>query len=270
MKTGMRPPSLEDMQLWPVPDADKAVRVEPTEKRVRAYLGDTIVADSSRVMIMFETARLPVYYFPVSDVRTELFSAGSRMAHSPLKGAATYYSVAAGDREAGDAAWRYLEPPAECPDITGHVAFHWHALDAWFEEDEEVFGHARDPYHRIDVLQSSRHVQIAIGGRTLAESRRPRLLFETGLPTRYYLPPSDVRLDLLQTSEHRTVCAYKGMTSRYWAATMEDGSVRDVAWSYDAPAPECAGIARLVCFFNERIDLRVDGVHFPRPNTPWR
>jgi uncharacterized protein (DUF427 family) len=263
------PPLLEDIQLWPALDADQRVRLEPTGKRVRAFLGATAVADSTRVMMMFEAGRLPVYYFPVDDVRTDLFKAGSRSDWSPQKGQATYWSVAVDDLEAPDAAWRYLDPMPGCSQLSGYVAFHWRAMSAWFEEDEEVFGHARDPYHRIDVLDSTRHVRVALGGQTLAETDRPRLLFETSLPTRYYIPRLDVRLDLLRHAERRTSCAYKGTTSDYWAAVAEDGSLKEVAWSYRSPSAECARIANLVCFFNERVDVYVDGSLLTRPQTPW-
>jgi uncharacterized protein (DUF427 family) len=263
------PPLLEDLQLWPVLDADHRVRLEPTGKRVRAFLGTTAIADSTHVMVMFETGRLPVYYFPVDDVRTELFRAGSRRDRSPYKGQATYWSVAVDGFEAPNAAWRYLDPVPACSQLAGYVAFHWRTLSAWYEEDEEVFGHARDPYHRIDVLDSSRHVRVVLAGQTLAETDRPRLLFETSLPTRYYIPRLDVRLDLLHPADRRTACAYKGVTSDYWEAVDEDGSLKEVAWSYRSPSTECARIANLVCFFNERVDLYVDGSRLAGPQTPW-
>ena len=144
------------------------------------------------------------------------------------------------------------------------MAFHWALMDAWFEEDEEVFIHPRDPYHRIDVLQSSRKVEVAVNGCILAESLRPRILFETSLPPRYYLSREDVRLALLQPSTTRTGCAYKGFTTQYWAF---EG--RDVAWSYVSPPAEVGKIAGMIAFFNERVDLVIDGQLQPRPVTPW-
>jgi uncharacterized protein (DUF427 family) len=143
-------------------------------------------------------------------------------------------------------------------------------MDSWLEEDEEVFVHARDPYHRIDVLDSSRPIRVMVAGETVAETTRPRLLYETTLPVRYYIPKSDVRLDLLQESDTETACAYKGTTSKYWKAKTASGTLRDVAWCYESPNPEVARIAGRVSFFNERVDaIFVDGKEVPRPHTQW-
>jgi uncharacterized protein (DUF427 family) len=139
-------------------------------------------------------------------------------------------------------------------------------MDAWFEEEEQVFEHPRDPYHRVDVIQSSREVRVEIGGKVVAESRRPRLLFETNLPTRYYLPVEDVRMDLLEPTDTTSVCPYKG-TASYWR--MQAGG-RDVAWSYQDPISECPKIRGLIAFFNERVDaLSVDGELQEKPKTTW-
>jgi len=255
-------PILENMLLGPAPDVI-AVRVEPIAKRVRAFVGGVAIADSCRVMMMFETARLCVYYFPVSDVRTDLLVATSRVVRSAVKGEATYYSIAVDGRTVESAAWRYLDPPAGCPEIGELIAFHWKLMDAWFEEDEEVFVHARDPYHRIDVRNSSREVRVVVNGQTLAVTTRAQFLFETGLPVRYYLPKKDVRMDLLQPSPVKTACAYKGPTSRYWQA------LSDIAWCYENPAPEVGPIAGKVAFFDERVDIYLDGNEMPRPRTKW-
>jgi uncharacterized protein (DUF427 family) len=141
-------------------------------------------------------------------------------------------------------------------------------VDAWFEEDDEVFVHARDPYHRVDVLNSSRHVRVEIDGATVAASRRPRLLFETGLPTRYYLPKADVRMDLLEPTDTTTRCPYKG-EAIYWSARIGGQLREDVVWSYPYPIPEIPKIEHLLAFFNERVDLYVDGELQVRPQTPW-
>ena len=139
-------------------------------------------------------------------------------------------------------------------------------MDAWYEEDEQVIAHAHDPFHRIDVLLSFRHVQVRIGGKVVADTRRSRMLFETGLPVRYYIPREDVDLDALTRSGTVTACAYKGQTSQYWKFR---GDARDVAWSYSSPSPEASAVAGMVCFFNERVDINVDDVVQPRPQTPW-
>ena len=262
-------PALENLLLGPAPKVI-AVRVEPIAKRVRAFVGGVAIADSCRVMMMFETARLGVYYFPIDDVRTDSISATSTVVRSAAKGDATYYSIAVDGRVVENAAWRYLDPPTGCPDIAGFIAFHWKLMDAWFEEDEEVFVHARDPYHRIDVRSSSREVRVIVGGQTIALTRRGQFLFETGLPVRYYIPTEDIHMDLLQPSRATTACAYKGPTSRYWQAATIDGSFQDVAWCYEDPAVEVAPIAGMVAFFNERVDaIYVDGIEMLRPLTTW-
>jgi uncharacterized protein (DUF427 family) len=263
------PPLLENKLVGPEPEAVE-IRLEPSAKRVRAFVAGVAVADSCRVMMMFETARLPVYYFPIDDVRTDLLVPTKRVVKSVYKGDATYYSIVVDCRTADSAAWRYLDPQAGCPDVSGLVAFHWKLMDAWFEEDDEVFVHARDPYHRIDVLNSSREVRVVVGGQVVALSRHARFLFETGLPVRYYLPKEDVRTDLLQPSNTKTACAYKGPTSRYWQATPADGTICDIAWCYEDPTPEVAAIAGRIAFFNERVDaICVDGKPMPRVGTVW-
>jgi len=255
---------LEDIQIGP--GDGREIRLYPTAKRVRAFFGDIAIADSTRVQLMLESGRLPVYYFPVADVRMDLLVPGTRRGTSPTKGEATYLSIDTGKSNASDAAWRYESSPSGGPDLSGLIAFRWRAMDAWYEEDEEVIAHARDPFHRIDVLLSSRRVEVRIRGSVVADTRRPRMLFETGLPVRYYIPREDVHLDLLTPSGTATACAYKGQTSQYWKFP-ED--VRDVAWSYASPSPEVSAIAGMVCFFNERVEISVDGVVQPRPRTPW-
>jgi uncharacterized protein (DUF427 family) len=259
---------MEDIRTGP-PQAQPNISFEPVAKRVRAFVGGVAIADSSLVMMMHETSRLPVYYFPIEDVRTDLLAPSDKIATAPVKGDASYHSIVVDGRVVEDAAWRYLHPLPDCPDISGDIAFHWIKMDAWFEEDEEVFAHARDPYHRIDVLDSSRRVRIILGGQVVADTQRARFLFETHLPPRYYIPAEDVRLDLLQVSETQTRCAYKGQTSAYWSAETAKGA-RDVAWSYAEPTPEASRIAGMISFFNERVDaVFVDGVEQPRTWTPW-
>ncbi len=263
------PPTLENM-LVGVPPGAIEVRLEPIAKRVRAFVGGLAIADSCRVTMMFETARLGVYYFPIEDVRTDLLVATTNVVASPIKGDASYYSIAVDGKTVDNCAWRYLDPSVSCPDIAAFVAFHWRLMEAWFEEDDEVFVHARDPYHRIDVRYSSREVRVVVGGQTLAVSRRAQFLFETGLPVRYYIPKEDVRMNLLQPSPMKTACAYKGPTSQYWRAAANEGLLHDVAWCYEDPAPEVAGIAGMVAFFNERVDaIYVDGEEMPKPVTAW-
>jgi uncharacterized protein (DUF427 family) len=188
---------------------------------------------------------------------------------SPLKGEAAYYTVRVGDRVMENAAWSYDEPPAHGPAVKGYVAFYWNKMDAWYEEDQRVYAHARDPYKRIDVLPSSRHVRIVLGGETVADTHRPRLLLETGLPTRYYIPQEDVRMELLKPSESTSRCPYKGQAS-YWSVRIGDKVYEDVVWSYRTPLPESQLIAGHLCFYNERVDaIYVDDEPAARPRTLW-
>jgi uncharacterized protein (DUF427 family) len=262
--------AIEDthMALLARPSSDAVVRVEPTPKRVRAMLGGETVVDSRRALILFEQGHLPVYYFPLEDVRADLLEPSGKHTTCPRKGDASYWSVRARDRVAQDAVWRYPEPIEGCPDISGHVAFYWHAMDSWWEEDDEVFKHPRDPYHRVDVLRSSRHVRVELDGVVVAETERPLLLLETSLPPRWYIPRADVRFDLLRPTDTTTTCPYKGNAS-YFTAVVGDSEHDDIAWSYVTPIPECPKIEQAICFFNERVDLTVDGELQERPETPW-
>ncbi len=262
--------ALEDRDLGEHvgPRGDQPVRTEPARRRVRAYLGGVAVADSTRALLMLEDRHLPVYYFPPDDVRTDLLEPTDKRTRCPHKGEASYWTIRAGDRVAGNAVWSYQDPVPGRDDIKGYLAFYWAKLDAWFEEDDQVYVHPRDPYKRVDVLRSSRHVRVALDGETVADTRRPRLLLETGLPTRYYIPQPDVRMDLLDPTATETQCPYKGK-ARYWSARVGGKVFDDVAWSYPFPIPECPKIEGLVAFFNERADLWVDGELQERPVTPW-
>ena len=261
--------ALEDKvieQLEHRPGADSIV-FEPSQRRVRVFFGGVGVADSRAVMLMLEKRRLAVYYFPVKDVRLDLFLPTSYTSNHPGKGPASFYSVQVGDRVAEKAAWRYLQP--ERAELKEYVAFYWDKMDAWFEEDDEVFVHPRDPYHRVDVVNSSRQVKIVVGGEVVAESTRPRILFETGLPPRYYIPKIDVRLDLLKPTTTSTRCPYKGKAS-YWSVTVNGKEFTDIVWGYPAPIPECPKIENLLCFYDEKVDaVYVDGELQQRPVTPW-
>lgn len=244
------------------------VRIEPSPRRVRVRVGGTWVADSEHVLYLFEEDHLPVYYFPLADVREDLFVATEHHTTCPHKGEADYWHLAIEDRMIEHAVWRYPEVIDGCPDITGHVAFFWDRVDAWFEEDEEVFVHARDPYKRIDTVRSSRHLQVLIGGIVVADTERPVLLYETGLPTRYYIPRLDVREELLTPTATSTRCPYKGI-AEYWSVDIGDASHDDVVWAYPAPIPEIPKIEAHLCFFNEHVDLVLDGVALDRPASPW-
>jgi uncharacterized protein (DUF427 family) len=141
-------------------------------------------------------------------------------------------------------------------------------MDSWWEEDDQVFKHARDPYHRVDVLRSSRHVTVELDGTVVADTERPLLLLETGLPPRWYIPRADVRLDLLTTTDTTSTCPYKGVAS-YFTARVAGTEYEDLAWTYVTPIPECPKIEQAVSFFNERVDLTVEGEGQERPETHW-
>jgi len=245
------------------------VRLELSPRKVRAVLNGVSVADSRRVALLHETGHLPVYYFPKDDVRMDMLTRTEHSSHCPFKGDATYWSIEVPDRVAENAVWGYENPISDASELSNYVAFYWSKLDSWFEEDDEVFVHARDPYTRVDVLHSSRHVRVVLSGETVADTIRPRLLFETGLPTRYYLPRADVRMELLQPTATSSRCPYKGIAS-YYSAEVSGQTHEDIAWTYDAPIPECPKIESLVCFFNEKVDeLWVDDKRRERPDTHW-
>jgi uncharacterized protein (DUF427 family) len=234
------------------------ITVEPSPKRVRVAVGDTVIADTVRARLLREMGHMPVYYFPREDVRMDLLSRTDHSTHCPFKGA-SYWSAAADGRVRKNAVWSYERPYDEMAQIAGYLAFDWDAVDHRWEEDEEVFGHPRDPYHRIDVRPSSRRVEVVLNGKTVADSRRALFLFETGLPTRYYLPREDVRTELLSPTDTTSVCPYKG-TARYWTADVEGKRFKDIAWAYPEPLPEQPRIKDRLCFFNEKVDaLRVEG-----------
>jgi uncharacterized protein (DUF427 family) len=187
----------------------------------------------------------------------------------PYKGTASYWTIRAGDKSSENAVWGYPEPYDEVDAIKDYVAFYWDRVDHWYEEDEEIFVHPRDPYKRVDVVASSRHVQVILGGETIADTRRGRFLFETRLPTRYYIPKEDVRMELLVPSEKTSACPYKGR-ARYWSAKIGGRDYPDIVWFYPEPIAECPKIRGLLSFFNEQVDaILVDGVEVPRPVTPW-
>jgi len=242
------------------------IRIEQGTKRVRVYLGGEVVADTTRPLLVWEKPYYPAYYFPLADVRSELLEADGGSSHSPSRGDGTTYTVSAGSKQAPGAALRYEESPIE--ELRDTVRFDWDAMDAWFEEDEEVFTHPRNPYTRVDILPSSRHVRVEIDGETIAESTSPRLLFETGLPVRYYLPKTHVRMDLLIPTETASHCPYKG-EAEWWSVRVGDTVHDDLAWSYPTPLPESQKIAGLVAFYNEKVDIYVDGVPQERPRTKF-
>jgi uncharacterized protein (DUF427 family) len=242
-----------------------SVKVEQGQKRVRVYLSGELVADTRTPFLVWEKPSYPTYYLPESDVRASLIDANETN-HSPSRGEGEVLHVKVATATAERAALRYPDSPLE--QLRGLVRFDWNAMSEWLEEDEPVYTHPRDPYHRVDILASSRHVRVELDGVTVAESRQPRILFETGLPARHYLPLTDVRMDLLRPSETLTHCPYKGAAG-YWSVDTGQRVHTDIVWIYRTPLPESQKVAGLACFYDEKADVYLDGELQARPRTPF-
>ncbi len=246
------------------PPGGSVIYLEPTPRRIRVMVGEETVADSRRAYLLHESGLQPIYYFPSEDVREDLLESSERHTHCPKKGDASYYSIRVGDRVVENGAWYYPEVlPAAPPELRGLIAFYFDRMDRWLEEAEEISVHPRDPYHRVDVIASDRHVRVLLEGELLAETENALALFETGLPVRWYLPAEDVVAELTP-SDTITHCPYKGQASYYSV-----GDASDLIWYYDEPHPEVGRIAGRLCFFNERVDLELDGEPQERPESAW-
>lgn len=229
--------------------------LERSPRRIRAVIGGEVVADSTDARLIHETGLMPVYYLPRRDVREELLERSETSTHCPFKGDASYWHVRVGDDIREDAVWAYPEPIAGAPALADLVAFAWAEVDDWYEEAERIGVHPRDPYHRCDVVRSDRHVTIRVDGEVVAESDRASLLFETGLPPRYYLPAADVESSLLEDSDTVTDCPYKGTTSRYHSIRIGDRLIEDAIWVYDHPKDEVRAVAGLLAFYDDKVDI---------------
>jgi uncharacterized protein (DUF427 family) len=238
--------------------------VEPVPRRVRAVLEKQVVFDSTRALYVWEWPHFPQYYIPAADVEPAVL-VDEHDVEKLRGGPARRYGLRVGETLRPRSARWFT---AEAPDgLAGTVRFDWNALDAWFEEDEEVFVHPRNPYTRVDALRSTRRVRIELEGTTLAESASPVMVFETGLPTRYYLNRTEVDFEHLFPTDSVTACPYKGTTSRYWSARLGDAVHEDVAWTYHFPTRQLAPIAGMIAFYNERVDVLLEGVRLERPLT---
>jgi len=241
-----------------------ADHVEPVPRRIRATLGGRDVLDTTRASYVWEWQAYPQYYIPLDDVDDSLLlDEGTEEHHD--RGTARLYGLKVGTLYRPGAAKVYVKSPLRA--LTNKVRFAWDALDSWFEEDEEVFVHPRSPYSRVDALRSTRRVQVSLEGVVLAESASTVMLFETGLPTRYYFNQTEVDFDHLTPSDTRTACPYKGRTTAYWSARVGSTTRHDLAWSYDFPTGALLPIAGLVAFYNEKVDLTIDGEPIARPRT---
>lgn len=260
------------------------LRYQPTQKRIRAMVGGRAVVDTLGALLVWEPKRItPIYAVSEADLRAELAPPGQQAGDVPEHGfrmgaegppaldPRTAFGRHTADGEELDVVTSHARLPRAAfrpadPDLAGYVVLDFNAFD-WLEDDEKIIGHPRDPFHRVDIRASSLTVEAALDGVTLAKTNGAQLLYETMLPVRYYIPPSDVRLDLMEQSPKRTVCPYKGQASYWTYPPAESG--RNIAWSYDRRFPDAAQIHGLVSFFNERVDITVDGVRQERPVTPW-
>ncbi|MDQ4006773.1 MAG: DUF427 domain-containing protein [Actinomycetota bacterium] len=241
------------------------IRVETSPKRVRALVGGVPVFDTTAARLVWEHPYYPSYYVPRADVSAKLQENGETMTRDGL-GQGRVLDLEVDGRNVPGAAVAYDDGTvAELRDL---VRPRWSAMDEWLEEDEPVYVHPRDPYKRIDILAGSRHVRVEVDGVTVAESRRPTLLFETGLPTRYYLPMADVRTDLLRPTDSATRCPYKG-DAVWWSLDVGGTVYDDLVWMYRLPTPESQKVAGLMAFYDERVDVYVDGALQPRPDSPF-
>ena len=264
-----------------------SLRYEPTPRRIRAELAGKTVLDSTAAMLVWEPGRVvPQYAVPIDDIAADLTEAGpddgdrrgpgavplgtgGRRVLTPGTGFGVHttdgtpFTVRTGDAERPGAAFRLADP-----DLAHLAVLDFAAFDTWREEEEEVVSHPRDPFHRVDVRRSSRHVRVELDGQVLAESTRPTMVFETSLPVRHYLPPEDVDTSLFEPSATVTACAYKGIAA-YRSLVLPGRTVPDLIWTYADPLPDAVALTGLLCFFEERVDLTVDGVRHERPVSPW-
>jgi uncharacterized protein (DUF427 family) len=241
-----------------------ANRVEPAPRRIRALLAGETVLDTIRALYVWEWPNYPQYYISIDDIRRDLLVEEHRHQRSPF-GVAETYGLRVGDVYRPSAARMFTESSVD--GLRHTVRFDWSALDAWFEEDEQVFVHPRNPYVRVDALRSTRLVRVELDGAVLADSSSPIMVFETGLPTRYYFNRTQVNFNHLVATDTVTACPYKGTTSGYWSVRAGGTTYPDLAWAYDFPTPDVAPIAGLISFYNERVDTFVDGRLLERPKT---
>ena len=221
-----------------------------------------MVVDTIRPLLVWEGPHHPTYYFQPDDVRAKLVPT-DEVKHSPSRGDGTVSDVVSGSATASGAARVIAKSPI--PELTGTVRLEWDAMDEWFEEDEPVYTSPRNPYTRVDVIASSRHIRVEVDGETVAETRSPHIVYETLLSPRYYMPITDVRMDALRPSKTLSYCPYKG-TATYWSLQLNGKTHKDLIWIYRTPLPEAIKIAGMACFYNEHVDLYVDGVLQERPS----
>lgn len=247
--------------------AAEPLRTRPNPKWIRGYRDGRLVVDSRRTLFVWEHEYYPAWYVPIDDVDADVIETTSTF-DGGARGDGTVVDLRLDGELDGEtvsrAGWCHLDSPA----LSDLVRLEWESMDAWFEEDVEVFVHPRSPEVRVDVLPSSKHVRVKIDGHVVADSVRTSVLYEAMLPPRYYIPKVDVRMDLLTATESESQCPYKGW-ARYWSVTVGGSTHEDIAWGYRTPLPEAAGVAGLVCFYNEKVDIEIDGEPLERPITKF-
>jgi len=230
--------------------------VEPAPRRVRATLGGEQIFDTTRARYVWEWPYYPQYYIPADDIDPR-FLVDEHHEQRLRQGTARRHGLRAGGLDRPGTVRVFGDDAIN--GVAGTARFNWDALDAWYEEDELLFGgHPRSPYVRVDALRSARPIKVALGGVVLARAESCVMVFETGLRTRYYLDRSALALDVLEPSDTVTVCPYKGVTSHYWSARVDGRLHEDVAWSYQFPTRELLPIAGLVAFYDEKVQITLD------------
>jgi uncharacterized protein (DUF427 family) len=224
--------------------------------RIRGEVDGTTVVDAPAARMLHETRMLPRWYFPAQAVRHDLLEPSPTTSHCPFKGDARYWHLRVGDRLIEDAFWEYPQPIEGAPDLTGLLSPYTEKFDRWMEEDDEILGHPRDPFHRIDTRRSRARVTVRAGGEVVAETTRAVALAETGLPLRWYIPEQDVRAAALAPTATSTVCPYKGVAS-YWTVSAAGKEFPDAVWSYREPLNESLAIAGHLSFDGEDIEVEV-------------
>jgi uncharacterized protein (DUF427 family) len=234
---------------------ERVLYIEPVRRRMSVELGGGVIARSDDAVLLFEPARYPVAYFPVGDIADGVLQPADHQSTHPDLGATKWFDVVGGDDQiAKRGAWQHVDPPPQAAGLRGTVAFAWRAMDAFYEEHERVLGHAADPYHRIDIRRSSRHLLVRKDDQVVADTHAPLVLYESGFAPRWYVPRADVVAEALHPVEGQTFCPYKGLASYY-----DIGDVRTAAWSYRAPFDEMARIADLVSFEPDKVTITIDG-----------
>jgi uncharacterized protein (DUF427 family) len=246
------------------PSIAEVNRIEPVPRRIRAVLGGTVVLDTTAARYVWEWPHYPQYYIPVGDIDPAVL-VDEQHPQRLSRGTARRHGLRVGETSRPGALRLYTDDAID--GLAGMARFEWDALDAWYEEDEQVFVHPRNPYTRVDALRSTRHVRVELEGVVLGESSSPVLVFETGLPTRYYLNPTEVDLTHLVATDTVTACPYKGVTSGYWSARVTGTTHPDIAWTYDFPTRQLLPITGLIAFYNEKVDITLDDHRLERPVT---